>query len=149
VRFHLIDRIDSFEPGKSVHARKLTSQSEEHWEASPEGPIMPAVLVLEALCQAGTWLIIASTNRRKRATLLSIASVSFLQPVRPGDVLTIEGTVNSLSEEMAVISGHVAAGGICVLEATDIMCALIEADSLEDLESTERMQKVLMPEADS
>jgi 3-hydroxyacyl-[acyl-carrier-protein] dehydratase len=98
---------------------------------------------LEALCQAGTWLIMLTTERRKRAALLSIGSVSFLAPVRPGDVIVLEGNVESMSDEMAVISGRATVDGAPVMEAEQIMCALIDASDLEDLEDTERMQKML------
>src|SRR5688500_12335074 len=87
VRFHLIDRVVSYEPAPSVRARKLTSRFEEYWDDSGGTPVMPPPLVLEAFCQAGTWLIMIATERRKRAALLSIGSVEFLGPVEPGDVL--------------------------------------------------------------
>lgn len=143
MRFHLIDRVDSWEPGQSVRARKLTSLSEEFWEDAGDGPQMPPPLVLEALCQAGTWLVMITTDRRKRAALLSIGSVDFLGPVRPGDVLQLEGEVDSMSDEVAVVSGRVTVDGTAVLEAKDIMCALIDAQDLADLEDTERLQKLL------
>jgi 3-hydroxyacyl-[acyl-carrier-protein] dehydratase len=143
VRFHLIDRVLSYEPAKSVRGRKVTSRSEDYWEDSPAGPVMPDPFILEALCQAGTWLIMITTERRKRAALLQIASVSFLGPVHPGDVLELEGTVDSMSDEVAVISGRVTVDGRAVLEAREIMCALIDAADLADLEDTERLQKML------
>jgi 3-hydroxyacyl-[acyl-carrier-protein] dehydratase len=144
VRFHLIDRVDSWEPAKSVRARKLTSLSEEFWEDGPRGQEMPPPLILEALCQAGTWLVMITTDRRKRAALLSIASVEFGGPVRPGDVLLLEGECDSMSDEVAVVSGRVIVeGGETVLEAKDIMCALIDAGDLADLDDTERLQKML------
>lgn len=143
MRFHLIDRVDAYEPSRSVRARKLTSHSEEYWEQTDGGAVMPPPFVLEALCQAGTWLIMITTDRRKRAALLSIGSVSFLGPVRPGDVLDIDGRVESMTEEMAVISGAVTVEGRLVLEAEQIMCALIDGETLEDLEDTKRMQDML------
>jgi 3-hydroxyacyl-[acyl-carrier-protein] dehydratase len=143
MRFHLIDRVDSWEPSKSVRARKLTSLSEEFWEDDGDGPVMPPPLILEALCQAGTWLVMITTDRRKRAALLSIGSVDFLTPVRPGDVLMLEGECDSMSDEVAVVSGRVTVDGTPVLEAKDIMCALIDAQDLADLDDTERLQKLL------
>ncbi len=144
MRFHLVDRIDAYEPGQSVRARKLTSVTEELWIGSPTDPVMPPPLVLESLCQAGSWLIVASTKGRKRAALLQIGSVSFLGDVRPGDVLELEGQVHAMSEEMAVLSGTASVGTCRVLEATDIMCALIDADELEELDDTARMQDQLI-----
>ncbi|HZO28607.1 MAG TPA: 3-hydroxylacyl-ACP dehydratase [Chloroflexota bacterium] len=143
MRFHLIDRVDAYEPGRSVRARKLTSRSEEYWEESPRGPIMPQPFVLEALCQAGTWLVMITTDRRKRAALLSIGSVDFVGDVYPGDVLIMDGIVDSMGDEVAVVSGRVTVDERTVLEAADIMCALIDASTLENLEDTERMQHLL------
>jgi 3-hydroxyacyl-[acyl-carrier-protein] dehydratase len=146
LRFHLIDRVDEYEPAKSVRARKLTSRSETHWESTPSGPVMPPPLVLEALCQAGTWLVMITTDRKKRAALLSIGDVSFLGDVVPGDVLVMEGAVESMGDEVAVVSGRVTVDDRAVLEATDIMCALIDAGDLADLDDTERLQKMLTRE---
>ena len=143
MRFHLIDRVDSWEPSKSVKGRKVTSLSEEYWEDTGDGPVMPPPLILEALCQAGTWLVMISTDRAKRAALLSVGTVDFLAPVRPGDIVELEGTVDSMGDEVAVVSGRAVVDGTPVLEAKDIMCALIDADTLENLEETERMQKML------
>lgn len=143
MRFHLIDRVDEWEPSKSVKGRKVTSLSEEYWEDDGDGLVMPPPLILEALCQAGTWLVMISTDRAKRAALLSVGTVDFLEPVRPGDIVVLEGTVDSMGDEVAVVSGRATVDGKPVLEARDIMCALIDADTLENLEETERMQKML------
>ena len=118
MRFHLIDRVDAYEPADSVRARKLTSPSEEYWEDQGHGPVMPQPFMLEALCQAGTWLIMITTERRQRAALLSVGSVDFLGDVRPGDVLELEGKVESMNDEVAVLSGRVGgATGGRVMEA--------------------------------
>jgi 3-hydroxyacyl-[acyl-carrier-protein] dehydratase len=143
MRFHLIDRVVEWEAGKSVRGRKLTSRSEEFWEQDGDDLRMPPPLVLEALCQAGTWLVMISTDRRKRAALLSIGSVEFLGDVRPGDVLELEGIVESMNDEVAVVSGRATVDGTPVLEAGDIMCALIDAGDLADLDDTERLQTML------
>src|SRR5437667_7863827 len=148
MRFHLIDKVDSWEPGQPGRGRKLTSISEDYWEDSDDGPVMPPPLVLEALCQAGTWLVMITTERKKRAALLSIAEVSFLGDVVPGDVLTMEGLVDSMGDEVAVVSGKVTVDGRTVLEAADIMCALIDADTLADLDDTRRLQMMLTREED-
>ena len=144
MRFHLIDRIDAYQPGESVRARKLTSVTEELWIGSAADPVMPRPLILESLCQAGSWLIIASTNCRKRAALLQIGSVEFLGDVRPGEVIELTGEIASLTEEMAVLSGTARVGARLVLSATDIMCALIDVDELEESGDTARMQGQLL-----
>jgi len=143
VRFHLIDRVDAWEPHKSVTARKLTSYSEEYWEEVDGELRMPPPFVLEAFCQAGTWLIMISTDRRKRAALLQVGSVTWHRDVRPGEVLVMEGETSSFGEETAVLSGRVTVDGETVLECEDVMCALIDSGDLADLEDTARLQKTL------
>ena len=143
MRFHLIDRVDAWEPHKSVTARKLTSYSEEYWEEVDGELRMPPPFVLEAFCQAGTWLIMISTDRRKRAALLQVGSVTWHRDVRPGEVLVMEGETSSFGEETAVLSGRVTVDGATVLECEDVMCALIDAGDLADLEDTARLQKTL------
>jgi len=143
VRFHLIDRVDAYEPARSVRARKLTSLSEDYWEDHGDGLVMPVPFMLEALCQAGTWLIMITTERAKRAALLSVATVEFHGQARPGDVLELTGTVESMNDEVAVLSGTVVVDSRVLLEAKDIMCALIAASDLADLDDTHRLQKML------
>ena len=143
MRFHLIDRVDSFEPRSWVKGRKVTSLSEDYWEETDDGPVMPPPLVLEALCQAATWLVMISTDTRQRAALLSIGSVDFLDDVRPGDVVELEGNAETWGDETAVVSGRATVDGRVVLEAKDVMCTLIQADTLEDLSNTQRMQTML------
>jgi len=146
VRFHLIDRVEECDPGKSVRARKVTSFSEEYWEEADGELRMPPPFVLEAFCQAGTWLIMITTDRRKRAALLQVGSVTWGRDIRPGEVLVMEGAMSSFGEETAVLSGTVKVDGETVLECEDVMCALIDGSDLADLEDTERLQKMLAPE---
>ena len=147
MRFHLIDRIDAYEPRESVTARKVTSYSEEYWEQGPDGETrMPPPFVLEAFCQAGTWLIMISTERAKRAALLQVGSVTWYRDVRPGDVLVLEGRIASFGEESAVLGGTASVDGETVLECGDVMCALIDADTLADLDDTLRLQNMLTRE---
>lgn len=143
MRFHLVDRVDAWESGTTVRARKLTSVTEPYWEDRSGGPVMPRPLVLECLCQAGTWLIMLTTDTRKRAALLSIGTVAFTGDVRPGDVIELDGRVVSMSDEMAVLSGTAKVDGAVVMTAEDVMCALIDAGDLEDVGETDRMKAQL------
>lgn len=136
--FQLTDRITGYEPGRSIRARKVTSRTEPYWRESPDGPVMPPPLILETLCQAGAWLVMLDTDVARRAALLSVADARFTGIVRPGDVLEVAASVESASDEMAVISGIVRAGDRTVLEATDVMCALIDTAELDDPAATRR-----------
>jgi 3-hydroxyacyl-[acyl-carrier-protein] dehydratase len=143
MRFHLVDRVLEWEPAKSVRARKVCSLGEEFWVGEGDDLVMPPPLVLESFCQAGTWLVMLSTDTRKRAALLSIGSVEFLADVRPGDVIELEGQVESMNEEIAVLSGRAVVDGTTVMETKDVMCALIDAETLAPLEDTKRLQGML------
>lgn len=144
MRFHLVDRLDQYELGTSVLARKVTSASETFWRPDVDGrPEMPPTLILESLCQAGTWLIMLSTERKQRAALLQVERVEFGRPVRPGEVLTISGRVEAMNDQMAVLAGDVDVDDQRVLSATGVMCALLDADQLDDDERSERMLTAL------
>ena len=143
MRFHFIDRVEEWEPAKSVRARKVTSFSEEYWEEVDGELRMPPPFVLEAFCQAGTWLIMYTTEVRKRAALLQVGSVTWHREVRPGDVLVMEGETSSFGDETAVLSGRVTVDGETILDCEDVMCALIDAGDLADPEDTKRLGKML------
>ena len=148
MRFHLIDRIDSWDPELRLVGRKSTSHAEEFWEPTPAGPVMPRPLVLEALCQAGTWLIMLSSDHRKRAALLSVGEVMHHSDVRPGEVLLLDARITAISQEAAILDGTVGvadrSGTRPVLTGTGIMCALIDAEKLDDPADTRRMAEQLL-----
>jgi 3-hydroxyacyl-[acyl-carrier-protein] dehydratase len=91
-------------------------------------------------------MIMITTDVKKRAALLQVGSVTWHREVRPGDVLIMEGAVSSFGEETAVLGGTVTVDGETVLECEDVMCALIDAEDLADLETTERLRKMLTGE---
>jgi 3-hydroxyacyl-[acyl-carrier-protein] dehydratase len=145
VRFHLIDRIDAWESARWVRARKLTSRAEEYWRRDGEDWVMPRPLVLEVFCQAGVWLVVLTTDGKRRPALLSVGSAEFQDDAHPGDLLEIDGRVEAMDEETAVLSGTVSAGGRLLLEARDVMCVLMDADQLDSPEETARMQRLIAP----
>ncbi len=144
MRFHLIDRIESWEPGQHITARKVTSAQEDYWKYDDEGPVLPFGMALEALCQAATWLVMLSTDHTRRAALLTVGDAALRQRVTPGDVLHMDATVISMNNETAVIDGVVKVNGEIVLEAEGIMCALIDAERLDDPADTARMARQLL-----
>ena len=63
MRFHLIDRIDAVEPGKSLKAAKFLALGEEYLaDHFPKFPVMPGVLMLQACVEAAAWLWRATTD---------------------------------------------------------------------------------------
>jgi 3-hydroxyacyl-[acyl-carrier-protein] dehydratase len=87
--FLLVDKILELdlEKGIIVGQKNLTINEAFFQGHFPDAPIMPGVLILEALAQAGGVLVHLRTNREKIAVLLNVNNAKFRQPVRPGDVL--------------------------------------------------------------
>ena len=144
MRFHMVDRIDQCTPGARIRARKLTSLREEYWRDGAGDLAMPACLILESLCQAGAWLVWATTEGRNRATLAAVERVALgRRPVRPGDVLEIDAALESITDEAAILSGAVTVAGEEVLRAERVMCVLVDAALLEDVEVTRARERRL------
>jgi 3-hydroxyacyl-[acyl-carrier-protein] dehydratase len=100
MRFHLIDRIDSWDAERQITARKVTAAAEDYWSPDRTGSLlMPPELVLEAVCQAATWLIMLGSGFRLRAVLLSVDEIGCTRDVVPGDVLAVTATVASLTDD--------------------------------------------------
>lgn len=96
MRFHLIDRIDRWEAGKSLAASKYLAMGEEYLaDHFPQFPVMPGVLMLQACVEAAAWLWRASTDYRHPVIVLRELKQAkygtFMQPGRRMDV-TVELT---------------------------------------------------------
>jgi 3-hydroxyacyl-[acyl-carrier-protein] dehydratase len=146
MRFHMIDRIDHWDAYRRLSGRKVTSAEEAYWCATPTGPVMPGGLVLEALAQAGTWLLLLSSGFQRRAALGSVGQTRWLGEIVPGDVLELEVELTAHDEVAAVVDGTVNVAGRPVLEVSRLMCSLIPAEDLEDPAATERMARHLLRE---
>jgi 3-hydroxyacyl-[acyl-carrier-protein] dehydratase len=91
MRFHLIDRIDACEPGKALRATKLLALGEEYLaDHFPKCPVMPGVLMLQAVVEAASWLWRATTDYRHPVVVLrdvkSVKYGTFMLPGRRMDV---------------------------------------------------------------
>jgi 3-hydroxyacyl-[acyl-carrier-protein] dehydratase len=91
MRFHLIDRIDAWEPGKSLRASKFLALGEEYLaDHFPRFPIMPGVLMLQACVEAAAWLWRTTTDFRHPVIVLrevkTVKYGTFMQPGRRMDV---------------------------------------------------------------
>ncbi|ARZ67254.1 hypothetical protein SMD11_1593 [Streptomyces albireticuli] len=144
MRFHLIDRIESWKPDERITARKVTSRGEDYWQRVDGGRTMPFGLVLESVCQAATWLVLLSTDHARRAVLLTVDEAVEYRAVTPGEVLRMSAEIVSLTAEAAVVDGTVEVAGETVLRARGIMCALVEADRLDEPADTARMGGLLL-----
>jgi beta-hydroxyacyl-ACP dehydratase FabZ len=93
--FLLVDRILELEPGKRAVGIKNVTVNEPHFTGHwPENPVMPGVLILEAMAQVGgVFLLCTSDNRGKLAYFGGVDKVRWRRAVRPGDQLIMEATM--------------------------------------------------------
>ena len=84
--FMLIDTVEELEPGVKAVAKKCVSYNEPYFAGHfPEEPVMPGVLIIEALAQTGAVAILSQPGY-----FAAINSAKFKGKVTPGDVLTLE-----------------------------------------------------------
>ncbi|MGL6094481.1 MAG: 3-hydroxyacyl-ACP dehydratase FabZ family protein [Fimbriiglobus sp.] len=91
MRFQLIDRVDAHEPGKFLRGCKFLAMGEEYLaDHFPRFPVMPGVLMLQSLADAGAWLWRATTGYKHAVIVLreakNVKYGGFMQPGRRMDV---------------------------------------------------------------
>ena len=114
--FLLIDAIDELEPGIRAVGYKAVTYNEPFFAGHfPGEPVMPGVLIVEALAQAGAVAILSlEENKGKTAYFAAIQSAKFKKKVEPGDVLLLEteiikqkGSIG-VGKAVATVDGKVA-----------------------------------------
>ncbi|HUT74604.1 MAG TPA: 3-hydroxyacyl-ACP dehydratase FabZ [Armatimonadota bacterium] len=125
--FLLVDRILELEPGvRAVGVKNVTINEEFFNGHFPGRPLMPGVLVLEAMAQVGGILLIASgDNHGKLAVLGGIDRVRFRKPVLPGDQLVSEVVVLKIHAEWGKVRAIARVDGDIVAEA-EFLCMLLK-----------------------
>jgi len=124
MRFSLIDRIEILEPGSSITAVKTLSMAEEYLgDHFPHFPVMPGVLMLEAMIQASAWLVRATEDFAHSIVVLKEAkSIKYGKFVEPGQTLRVTAEIVSQSDQETVlkargtVDGRTAAGAKLVLQ---------------------------------
>jgi 3-hydroxyacyl-[acyl-carrier-protein] dehydratase len=125
--FLLIDRVIEMERKTRIVAIKNVTANEPHFTGHfPDYPIMPAVLQIEAMAQAGGALLLTEIPDRdnKLMVFAGIEAAKFRRPVVPGDQLRIEVTVLNWRATAVKLRGVATVDGQVACEAT-IMCMLV------------------------
>lgn len=117
--FLLIDRILEVEPGVRVKALKNVTYNEDFFKGHyPDYPVMPGVLIVEAMAQAGAFAILSMPEMEGRRPFFGgVDKVKFRKQVRPGDTLVLEMTLDKLKRSFgkgtgkAYVDGELACQG--------------------------------------
>ena len=124
--FLLVDRVDELGPERIV-ARKLVSRNEPHFDGHfPGHPVMPGVLIIEALAQAGALLaasVVGFNPETHIIYFMAIDKAKFRKPVVPGDVLTLDVTPLRKGAAIWKLRGEAKVGDEVVAEA-ELMAAI-------------------------
>lgn len=117
--FLMIDEVEEYKPGESCLAYKKVRQEEYYFQGHfPGNPIMPGVLMVEALAQTGAVAILSlEENKGKNALFGGIDKLKFKKQVVPGDCLKLEVKIIKkkgpigVGEALATVDGKVAVKG--------------------------------------
>jgi len=103
MKFQLVDRIESIEPGKRIVTIKALTLAEEYLaDHFPAFPVMPGVLMLEAMVQSAAWLVRIEQDFAKSVIVLGSArNVRYANFVQPGRKLRCEIEAVSIGDDSA------------------------------------------------
>lgn len=129
--FLLIDRITEFKLDEKITAIKNVTRNEPFFNGHfPGHPVMPGVLIVEAMAQAGGILLLNGMENVNETLVyfMSIDNCKFRKPVTPGDQLVIEVEMVSRKRKICSIRGKALVDGQVVCEA-DMMASIIERNT--------------------
>ena len=128
--FLLVDRVIGLEPGKSIVAIKNVTANESFFEGHfPEVKIMPGVLIVEAVAQAGGILLYHTLPdaAKKLVVLSKLQNVKFRKIVVPGDQMRLEAEIIKVRARFATIRGRAIVDKEIVVEG-EIAAAIIDLE---------------------
>lgn len=125
--FLLVDRIVEMETDRIVGIKNVTANEPFFEGHFPDFPVMPGVLMVEAMAQVGGVLVLSKmADRKSKLVLLAgVDGAKFRRPVRPGDQLRIEVTVLRQKSTMVKVAGKCTVDGVVVAEA-EILCVVTD-----------------------
>jgi 3-hydroxyacyl-[acyl-carrier-protein] dehydratase len=127
--FLLVDRIVEMDAERVVGIKNVTAN--EPWVTGhfPDFPVMPGVLIVEAMAQAAGVLVLKSMENREQKLVLLVAveNARFRKPVVPGDTLRMEMKVIKRKASVAKMAGVATVDGQVVAEA-EVMCKLADKE---------------------
>ncbi|HZH91155.1 MAG TPA: 3-hydroxyacyl-ACP dehydratase FabZ [Pyrinomonadaceae bacterium] len=131
--FLLVDRIIELVPRERIVGIKQVTIGEQFFQGHfPGAPVMPGVLIVEALAQVGAILALREIERREEKLVLfsGIERARFRHPVVPGDTLTLEVTALRIGSRIQRMRGEAKVEGRVAAEA-EIMSVVAERSGLQ------------------
>jgi beta-hydroxyacyl-ACP dehydratase FabZ len=127
--FLLVDRIVEMEAERIVGIKNVTNNEPFFQGHFPDFPVMPGVLIVEAMAQTAGVLVLKSIpdRHRKLVLLVAIENARFRKPVVPGDTLRMEMKVIKRKASVAKMAGVATVDGAVVAEA-EVMCKLADKE---------------------
>lgn len=125
----LVDRIVEMEAERVVGIKNVTHNETFFQGHFPDFPVMPGVLIVEAMAQAAGVLVLSSIPDRdkKLVLLVAIENARFRKPVVPGDQLRMEMCVVKRKASVAKMAGRATVDGVVVAEV-EVMCKLADKE---------------------
>ncbi len=146
MRFSLIDRIVELQPGAKITAVKNLSLAEEYLaDHFPQFPVMPGVLMVEAMTQAGAWLVRASEDfAHTMVVLKEAANVKCGQFVAPGQTLHVSAEILKDDENQTKLKARGTVNGQTSVSARLTLAKYNLADRNPDMtEADDAMRELL------
>src|ERR1051326_2714272 len=127
--FLLVDRIIEMEPERIVGIKSVTANEPFFTGHFPDFPVMPGVLIVEAMAQTAGVLVLKSIEDRanKLVLLVAVENARFRRPVVPGDLLRMEMKLLKKKASVAKMAGVGTVDGVVVAEA-EVMCKLADKE---------------------
>ena len=127
--FLLVDRIIEMDADRIVGIKNVTNNEPFFQGHFPDFPVMPGVLIVEAMAQTAGVLVLQNMEDRhnKLVLLVAIENARFRRPVVPGDTLRMEMKVIKRKASVAKMAGVATVDGVVVAEA-EVMCKLADKE---------------------
>ena len=139
----LVDRVIELEAERIVGIKSVTANEPFFQGHFPDFPVMPGVLIVEAMAQTAGILVLHSIPDRasKLVLLVSIENAKFRRPVVPGDQLRLEMSVIKRKATVAKMAGRATVNGTVVAEA-EVMCKLADKEEAHPAAMPETAEKL-------